>query len=437
MKKPENREAERMVVAAALMDRECAGKAIELSYYDPRNAMLINAIKKLYFDNKEIELVSIRDTIEKSGGKLDVNYITEIVSDVTAPASFKNYVAILIETNEARRGWDILTNGLQRLGNGERGITDSIIQQLVSESDTTTDYTSALDAAIEACEYLEKINNDRLNNLETPFGIPYGIYPLDRITNGLHDEDLVIIAARPGEGKSAFATEMMLRISVVRANPKVGLLLSLEMTRTQNVVRMIANRTDIENFKLHGGYIKDWPRVLKEVNKIGAGKFHIANLAKNDIDTVLGSILRAKAKFGIDYAIVDYLQLVWGNGRTEYERVTNAVGQLKKIAQELQIPIIAPCQLNRASQKDISRSTNKDIIANPYPRLDDLRSSGAIEQDAGTVIFIHFNSRYKNPEDVPDNVPGKILIAKNRFGPTGSIPMEFQRPFLRFAIKEL
>ncbi len=437
MKRPYNQEAEAAVVAASIIDRDCAGQAIELDFYDQRNVLIMDAVKTLYVENKEIEVIAIRDLLDRQGHKLDVQYLMDIVSDITSPASFKHHVKILQETNEGRRVWDICQAALTKIGNGERNITDKIIQQLINISDKTTDYTNAGTAAIEAYNYIENTFNAVVKGEDIPFGIPYGFSSLDRLTNGLHNEDLIILASRPGEGKSALGVDLLWRISCGRKNPKTGLLISLEMTRTQNIIRMIANKSGIENYKLHGGKFDggDISKVLDATNKIGAGDFYIANLRKNHIDTVAGTVLRAKAKFNIDYVIVDYLQLVWGDGRTEYERVTNVSGRLKSLAMDLGIPVIAPCQLNRSGQKDISRSTKMDVVDNPYPRLDDLRSSGAIEQDAGTVIFIHLNKKYLKLEDVPDCVPGKLLVAKNRFGAVGSIPMEFDRRYLRFTVR--
>jgi replicative DNA helicase len=433
IRKPENLEAEKMVIAAAVLDSDCTADIIDIHFVDQRNEIIANALKSLFIDGGKIDLVTLNDMAGKQGHKIPQDYLLEIISDVTAPALFKHHLEIVKEVNEGRQVWDICQKAIGELGNGKRGITAQLIQDLVHVGHSALEYKDAQSLMLDADKYIEAAYKSYINQEDLPFGIPYGIYTIDQLTAGMQPQDLIIIAARPGEGKSAFAVELLLNISVNRKDKKTGLYVSLEMTNNQNAIRMIANRARIENIKLQTGRIdgSKLPEITDKINKIASGRFYLQDCVKNHVDNVCASILRAKAMYDIDYAIVDYMQLMFAEG-SDTERVTRISNQIKNLARELNIPIIVPCQLNRARDRDLKR-TSGDKIELPYPYLSDLRNSGAIEQDANVVMFVHHFYKYLN--NPPDSIDGEILIAKNRGGPTGSVAMSFERPYLRFKIK--
>ncbi len=436
MAKPVNISAEQAILAAALLDRDCAGKILDIKFSDKRNQDMQFAIKELYMNNVEIDPIAIGNVLQKNNKVFDNSYVWELLGNVAAPSVFEHHLKIQTEVSEAGRVWDICQTALRKLSSGEFDLTDKLIQALIAGNTDDTTITSAGDVTRETLDRIEAIIEARETGGDNPYSIPYGISVLDNITNGMQNQDLIIIGARTGEGKSAFANQIIMNVSVKTENPKTGLLISLEMDNVQNMIRMIANKTGVENYKIAGGYIPDneWENLFDKATELSNGKILFGQCRDNKIDTVISTIMKAKATHNIDYAVVDYLQLVWGDGKDIYSRVTDVAKKLKSTAKALDIPIIAPCQLSRAVTKDLSRSTKQDVMDNPIPRLSDLRSSGDIEQEAGTIIFIHANEFYQNAGDRPNEVEGELILAKSRFCPSDSFDMIFDRRYLRFII---
>ena len=430
---PQNITAEKAVLGAMLIDEDAIGTVLErrldsVFFYDPAHQRIFAAIKHLYEDRRKVDIITLSDRL-KADGALDavggVTYLTEIVDAVPTSANVLHYADIVKEKGVRRK---LIRNATEIVTKSFQDGAD--IDELVDEAERLIFEIASDNQAQEASSVRDilKLTMEKIDYLHSRkasiTGVPTGFYELDKMTSGFQNSDLIILAARPSMGKSAFAGAI-----AENAALKAGLgvaFFSLEMSKEQLVMRMLCSQAGVDASKVRTGMLasSDWPLLTGASSKLANMKYFI-----DDTPAISPLELRAKArrlkadannKLGL--IIVDYLQLMRGSAKFEnrQQEISEISRSLKALARELQVPVVALSQLNRSVE---SRENRK-------PQLSDLRESGAIEQDADVVIMLTREEMY---ESKPENQGiADIIIAKQRSGPTGDFQLRFRRECVRF-----
>ncbi len=437
---PNNIDAERAVLGAVLIDNSSFIKIADILkpfyFYDPKHEILFDFMVQLYTDNTPIDVLTLSSELKKknkykqAGG---ATYLSELLTAVPTSANIEDY-AKLVKEAAMRRELIRFAAKLQEKAMKQEDNIEDIMDELetnlltISQDNVVRDFFDSetlLDMQMErADEYAKNPNALR--------GLPTGLTNLDEILGGLHKSDLIIIAARPSVGKSAFGFDILRNIAVHAG--KTVAIFSLEMPGVQVMERMLAQQIQVDLWKLRMGGMSD-----DEYRKYNMGQAKLAD-SKIFIDDTPGiniMQLRSKARKlmmedSLDIILVDYLQLMQGSSRNVESR-TQEVGEisrsLKLLARELNIPVIALSQLNRAVE-----NRNENI-----PQLSDLRESGSIEQDADLVMFL---SRKMDPEEDSDekdkrkHIDVTVTVAKHRNGPVGSVPLTFFGAHQKFFVNK-
>lgn len=422
---PQNLEAEKAIIGSILIDSSVMNKIGDILkpeyFYDNRNKTLYEFIVKLYTKGKNIDVITLnaelskKNKVKQAGG---AEYLSEIIAEIPTSANAKDYAEIVRESAIRRQ---LITFGAKldesaRLENEElNDILNDLEKNLfsISNDSSSTDFYDAatlLELQIKkADEYAKSPDGMR--------GLPSGIKSLDKILGGFHKSDLVIIAARPSVGKSAFSFDIA-RYAAVEHGKTVAIF-SLEMPAIQVIERMLAQQINVSLWNLRMGKMS--PEDYQKYS-VGAGKIAESKIFVDDTPGINIMQLRTKARklmleHNLDLILIDYLQLMQGSSRNMDNRaqeIAEISRSLKILARELNIPVLALSQLNRAVENRQER----------IPQLSDLRESGSIEQDADLVIFL---GRDINEEIDESNPVFKVdvFIAKHRNGPTGKIKLKF------------
>jgi replicative DNA helicase len=371
--------------------------------FDQANKVILKAILELAEQNKPTDLLSVN---EKTGGKL-LNELVEITSKVASKANLEYHCSILIQKYISRELMMLCQRSISEINNTDNDVFQTI-QKINTEIETfsiknSKDFTEFKTVAYEMIKKIEtmQLSGNKIVGLDTGFA------RLNAISNGWHSPDLVIISARPATGKTAFA--LNLAVNLAKQNIPVAFF-SLEMSTEQLAMRVISSMTGIYSNYLTKAEIHEgnWKTLLSTDFNL---PLYVDDTASLNLLDFKEKVRKAKKKWGIKAAFVDYLQLmtVYGKGNREQE-ISTISRTLKAMAKELDIPIIALAQLSRDVEK-----------RNGEPRLSDLRESGAIEQDADIVIALH------NEEPESDNPLIKVLYLKHRNGETGFIRLQFEK----------
>ena len=429
-KMPQNLEAEMSVLGAAFLDKKALTKICEEIYpdmfYSDANRKLFEAMKSLYEQKIPLDSTTILDELDKKknlnsiGG---VEYISEVIDSVATAANLEYYIKIVKEKALVRNLINTATEIITDAYEEEEGVTELLdnsekrILNIVRERQSS-DFIHIRDAIAKAQENLEKLaqNNSDLT------GIPTGFYDLDKATAGLHEGEMIIIAARPGMGKTAFALNVA--TYAAQNTKKAVAIFNLEMPAEQLVNRMRSAVGQVDSYKIQTGKLNhaDWKRINEANSQLAETNIQIvddASITAAEIKAKCRSL--ANSEEGLGLVIIDYLQLVTSGGRrpeSRQQEVSDISRSLKTMAMELKVPVIALAQLSRSAEK---RENNQPMLA-------DLRESGSIEQDADLVMFINRNDYYKAKEqlDKEKNVVADIIIAKHRKGSTGKFQLLFE-----------
>ena len=352
-----------------------------------------------------------------------VEYISEVIDSVATAANLEYYIKIVKEKALVRNLINTATEIITDAYEEEEGVTELLdnsekrILNIVRERQSS-DFIHIRDAIAKAQENLEKLaqNNSDLT------GIPTGFYDLDKATAGLHEGEMIIIAARPGMGKTAFALNVA--TYAAQNTKKAVAIFNLEMPAEQLVNRMRSAVGQVDSYKIQTGKLnhEDWKRINEANSQLAETNIQIvddASITAAEIKAKCRSL--ANSEEGLGLVIIDYLQLVTSGGRrpeSRQQEVSDISRSLKTMAMELKVPVIALAQLSRSAEK---RENNQPMLA-------DLRESGSIEQDADLVMFINRNDYYKAKEqlDKEKNVVADIIIAKHRKGSTGKFQLLFE-----------
>ncbi len=435
---PQAVELEKAVLGALLIEKDAYYQVSEIlkpeSFYEKRHQTIYATIRRLNLEEKPVDILTVTEALRASKELDDIGgdyYIAELSGLVTS-SSHIEYHARIIAQKALARELITYTSGIETKAFDPSQDIDELMQEAegklfnLSQSNVKKEYTQIDPVIKEAYDMLQKAAA-RTDGMS---GIPSGFHALDKMTSGWQNSDLVILAARPAMGKTAFALSMAKNMAIDQKIPVA--MFSLEMSNVQLVNRIIVNVCEVTGEKLKSGRLEkdDWQRLDSEITKL-----HGAPLYVDDTPSLSVFELRTKARrlvreHGVRILMIDYLQLMNASGMSfgsRQEEVSTISRSLKGLAKELNIPILALSQLNRG----VENREGDD----KRPQLSDLRESGAIEQDADMVLFIHRPEYYKiytdgNGRDLRGMA--EIIIAKHRNGAVGDVRLRFRGEFARF-----
>ena len=436
---PQALEVERAVLGALMNDRDAYAVVCEIlspeSFYEQRNQLIYSAIRDLSLAEKPVDVLTVTDELERQGCIDKVGgaiYIADLSNKVASSANIEYHARIIAHKFLARQLISFASEIETKAFDGSMDI-DDLMQEAegslfeLSRRNMKKDYTQIDPVISNAVEVIQKAaaNKDGLT------GVPTGYHKLDNITSGWQASDLVIIAGRPAMGKTSFALSMAKNIA---ADYKVPMaFFSLEMSNVQLVNRLISNCCEIQGSKILNGQLKpdEWERLDKSLNNLIGSPLYVDDTPGLSVFELRTKARRLVRDHGVKIIMIDYLQLMNANGMrfsSRQEEVSTISRSLKQIAKELDIPILALSQLNRGVE-------SREGLEGKRPQLSDLRESGAIEQDADMVLFVHRPEYYhiyqdENGRDL--HGMAQIIIAKHRKGATGDVLLNFRGEFTRF-----
>ena len=434
---PQNIEAEEAVLGAILVNPEVITKVVETlkpeSFYKPAHRYVYEAMLQLFNTNERIDLVSVSDVLsynsklEAVGGRAFINDL----SYKTITTSNIEYYARIVQEKAVKRalinaGSEIVSFGYdmnpidESLESAEKLIFD------IASKKATTDLSHIKDLVLNSYQKMEYRyeHRDELIGLRTDF------YELDNMTSGLQKSDLIILAARPSMGKTAFALNIAQNVAIKEKVPVA--IFSLEMSKEQLVQRMLCSQAEVDTQRIKTGNMnqKDWDKIVNAMNDFANAPIFIDDTSGCTLTDIRAKCRRLKMEQkDLGLIVIDYLQLMESSGREDRMQQISAISRgLKTLARELDVPVIALSQLSRAVE---SRTDKR-------PMLSDLRESGAIEQDADIVMFIYRDEYYKKNDEESEvskaasKGESEIIIAKHRNGPVGKVDLLFQANITKF-----
>ena len=435
---PYSLEAEQSILGCLLVDQEIQLETLALlqeeDFYIESHKLIVRAMKDIVRLNKPVDIVTLSDmmeksaTLEKAGG---MDYITTVVQSMPSSANYSQYLSIVKRDSTLRR----LIKSSEKISVEARKSTDSKKTLEFAESEifkiSEENETSSL---ISLADYYDPLLAD-LENLERDKnfkrGLMTGFTRIDDLTNGFKKGNLVILAARPSDGKTTLALNILENIAL-REN-KVCAMFALEMTREELAQKLLCSIGRVRMDSLQKGKLSEedeegWQRMWAARKKLSKAQIFVDDSPSNTVPTMISKCRRLKATKGLDIIVVDHLQLIYPDNRTSENRqqeVTEISRGLKVMAKELGVPVLALSQLSRGNVQRKGR-----------PVLSDLRESGSIEQDADIVMFIHRPDKIATPQEVASGAVEKnvaeIIIEKNRSGERGVAKLLFKGEYSKF-----
>ncbi len=427
---PQNVEAEQSVIGSMLLDKEVIPIVTEVlkgeDFYRDSHKEIFEAILDLFDVGQPVDLITVseqlrlRESLDKIGG---LEYLTNIATSVPTTANARHYAKIVEEKSILRKlikaSNDIVNLSYEAseevtyiLDKAEKGVFD------ILQKRNTKGFTPIKDVLVETFNQLEELYNNKGHIT----GIPSGFTDLDHKLTGFQKSDLIIIAARPAMGKTAFALNIA-QYAAVHAQIPVAIF-NLEMSKEQLVNRMLCSEAMIDSQRMRTGKLEDddWQKIARSLGPLSEAPIYIDDNAGLSIMEMRAKCRRLKLEKNLGLVVIDYLQLMQGRGKSEsrQQEISEISRSLKILAKEINVPIITLSQLSRAAE---SRSDHR-------PMLSDLRESGAIEQDADLVMFL-YRDEYYNEDSEKKNI-AEVIVAKNRHGSTGSIDLAFLGQYTKF-----
>lgn len=432
---PNDIEAEQSVLGSMFLSKYALQQACETltpdSFYLASNAKIFSCIQSLAEKDVPIDLTTVTAALKNSnllsevGG---VEYLSEILNIVPTAANIDSYIKIVEDDAIRRKLIETATNICSMGYESDRSVSETLDQAeqkilTVVKNRRTSEFKSIQNVLFKAQEDLERLAETK-NDIT---GIPTGWLDIDRATTGLHENELIIIAARPAMGKTAFA--LNLATSVAINTGKTVAVFNLEMSAEQLATRMLSSLGQVELNKLRTGNLlnDDWKRVNEAISQLSGAKMYIDDTPGINIGEIRSKCRRlASSDDGLGLVIIDYLQLISGVGNyggNRQQEVSDISRALKVMAMELQIPVVALSQLSRSVE------TRED----KRPIMSDLRESGSIEQDADIVSFLYRDDYYNKESKTSDSTSiSEFIIGKNRSGSTTTIDLLFKRDMATF-----
>lgn len=429
---PQAVDVEEAVLGALMLDKDALSNVIDSlrpeTFYKDAHQHIFTAIKELFLASKPVDILTVVQQLKKSG-ELDLvggpSYITSLTNRVASTANIEYHTRILnqkqiqrelisVSTKIIRDAYEDSTDALELLDTAEKDLF------AVAEGNIKRNFAKMSDLVSEAKKQIETAGKQK----DGLSGIPSGFTTVDRFTSGWQKSDLIILAARPGMGKTAFVLSLA-RNAAVDFNKPVAVF-SLEMSSVQLVMRLISGETELSGEKLKKGNLAqhEWHQLDSKIRELTEAPLYIDDTPALSIFELRAKARRLKANHDIQMIVIDYLQLMTAGGETKggnrEQEISQISRSLKGIAKELEIPVIALSQLSRNVEQRGSGSK--------VPQLSDLRESGAIEQDADMVLFIYRPEYYKLYEDESGNSThgrAEIHIAKHRNGALGMAPLRY------------
>lgn len=429
---PHSAEAEQAVVGAMLMNKDAIMAASEIirgeDFYQTAYGILFDSMVELFQAGKPVDLITLQEHLKEKDVPPEISsmeFARDLVASVTTSANVKYYAEIVREKATLRQlikvNEEVTTACYQEnqpleviLDKAEKGVFE------LAERGSVQEYTPIKQVVLNALDVIEKASK----TTGSVTGIPTGFIDLDYKLSGLQRSDLVLVAARPSMGKTAFVLNIAQHVAF-RQNLAVAIF-SLEMSKEQLVNRLFSLESHVDAQLLRTGNLKDtdWEKLIEGAGRIGKSKLVIDDTSGISITEMRSKCRKFKMELGLDLIIIDYLQLMSGSGgksnESRQQEISEISRSLKGLARELNVPVIALSQLSRA----VEQRTDK------RPMLSDLRESGAIEQDADVCMFIYREDYYI--PDTEDKGIAEIIIAKQRNGPVGTVRLAWIPQYTRF-----
>lgn len=429
---PNSAEAERSVIAAMLMDRDAVISASEIltgdDFYNRQYGVVFECMVELVNQGKPVDMVTVQECLKEkdvSPETASLEFVKELMLGFITSGNVKQYAQIVYEKALLRKVIKIndTISGLCYQG---KESADAILEETersvfeLLKTRNSGDFVPIRQVVLNALDKIEIASRNR----DAVTGIPMGFTDLDYQTSGLQPSDLVLIAARPSMGKTAFVLNIAHNVTI-RQNLCCAIF-SLEMSKEQLVNRMLAMDANVDSQNMRNGKLteSDWEKLVESAGNIGTSKLIIDDTPGISISELRSKCRKFKLEFDLKLVMIDYLQLMSGsgkNGDNRQQEISEISRSLKALAREIDCPVIALSQLSRACE---TRNDHR-------PMLSDLRESGAIEQDADVVMFIYRDDYYNKDSD-EKNV-SEIIIAKQRNGPTGTIKLAWLPEYTKFA----
>lgn len=432
---PHDLEAEQAVIGSMLTDKDAVIAAVEVlkdeDFYREDDRVIYQAILNLYNRAEPVDIITLKSELA-SMGKLEavggLEYLAELPERVPTTANVDKYIKI-VEEKSTLRSLIRTANELITLGYDPTQEVDDIMDSAekrifnVMQKKNQKGYTSMKDILVDSLAQLEELYNRKQHIT----GVPTGFRDLDYKLAGLHNSELILIAARPAMGKSAFALNIAAN-AAIRSNIPV-VVFSLEMAKEQMGNRILASEAMVDSSKIQTGKLEDddWSKLAAATGELSEAPIYIDDTPGISIMEIRAKCRKLKLEKNIGLVIIDYLQLITPAGRkggSREQEIAEISRSLKILAKEINVPVVALSQLSRAVEQ---RPDHK-------PMLSDLRESGSIEQDADIVMFLH-REEYYNPETIEKKNITDVIVAKNRSGSIGSEELVWLASFTKFANK--
>ena len=429
---PHDVEAEQAILGSMLTDKDAVISSIETlqedSFYREDNKTIFAAMLSLYSKNEPIDIITVKAELvetgnfERVGG---IEYLASLPDKVPTTANVEKYIKI-VDEKFMLRNLVQSANQLIALGYDETEDVDKILDKAekeifdLTQKKSTTGYSSIKDVLVESFAELEKLYNQKGHIT----GVSTGFSDLDYKTSGFHGSELIILAARPAMGKSAFAINIATNAAVQNKVPVA--IFNLEMSKEQIGNRILCSEAMVDSNKIKTGQIEDqdWMKLASTLGILSDAPIYIDDTPGSSVMEIRAKCRKLKMEKNIGLIVIDYLQLIQGSGKKNSSReneISEISRSLKILAKELDVPVIALSQLSRGAEKRDDKR----------PMLSDLRESGAIEQDADIVMFI-YRDDYYNENSEEKNV-AEIIMAKHRGGSTGTVKLAWMPSFTKFA----
>ena len=429
---PHSMEAEQSVIGSMIMDREAIVAASEMisgdDFYNKQYGVLFETMRELNDGGSPVDLVTLQDRLKTKDVPPEVSsleFIRELLTASLTSANIKYYAGIVGEKSTLRSLIRLNEEIANTCYAGKESLesiledTEKRVFQLVQKGHKADNYVPIRQVVMNAMDKIEMAARNR----GSVTGIPTGFLDLDYRTAGLQPSDLVLIAARPSMGKTAFMLNLARNVAFKRDLPMA--IFSLEMSKEQLINRMFSMESNVDSQKLRTGQLddQDWERLIESAGVIGKSGLIIDDTPGISITELRSKCRKYKLEHGLSIVMIDYLQLMTGSGRTDsrQQEISDISRSLKALARELSVPVIALSQLSRAVEQ---RPDHR-------PMLSDLRESGAIEQDADVVMFLYRDDYYNHDSEKKGIT--EIIIAKQRNGPIGTVERAWRPEYQKFA----
>lgn len=427
---PQNIEAEQAVLGAVLLDSDALVTVMERihteDFYKAAHQLIFEVMVELAEEQEPIDLVTItsrlqdKKQLEEVGG---VSYLTQLANAVPTAANVDHYASIVEEKslirNLIRTATQIVSEGYASADDVNSLLSDAEQRIMeISNRRTSSGFVPIKDVVMDVFDRVEFLYHHKGGIT----GIPSGFIDLDKMTSGFQRSDLIIVAARPSVGKTAFALNIAQNVGI-RAKECVAIF-SLEMSAAQLVQRMVCAESNVDAGRLRTGRLEneDWEKLTMAIGTLAEANIYIDDSPAITVADIRAKCRRLKREKGLGMIVIDYLQLIHGRGRSDnrQQEVSEISRTLKQIARELEVPVIALSQLSRGVEQRQDKR----------PMMSDLRESGSIEQDADIVAFLYRDDYYDQETEKKNII--EIIIAKQRNGPVGTVELVFLKNFNKF-----